>query len=125
MGEMTTPGCFDGSSGGSGAAAAGCATAQARRDATGARRHAAARDAHALAVLFDLDFGEARLVEQLASVRGSDSRLTTGAFGVFCHDARLVIFDFAPIMAARPRDRERIALDAEAADHGPCAALET
>ena len=53
----------------------------AARPARGAREQAhaaAARDADALAVLLDLDFGQAGFVEQLASARGSNRGRRSG-----------------------------------------------
>ena len=81
------------------------------------RDRAAAADADAKAVALDLDFGQAGFVEQLGEL--ADQLLVDGGL-VFGHVSWAPCSALALLGRHRGEavDRERIALDAEAADHG-------
>ena len=75
------------------------------------------RDAHAQAVVLDLDFGQAGFVEQLGEL-ADQILVDRGVFGRSLPCAPCSALAPLRRSCGEPVDRERIALDAEAADHG-------
>jgi hypothetical protein len=74
-----------------------------RRTGGGRRRcgDRAARDAHALAVLFDLDFGQSGFVQKLGQLE-DEGVVDQRCFRRFCHSLFRLYFSLAPIMPASP-----------------------
>ena len=119
IGEITTPGCLAGSIGAGGGFARPAAAPAGRRAPRPARAaNAAARDADALAVLLDFDFGQAGLVQKLGQLVDQVA-VDDRCFRRFCHRAFAGAHSFAlaPISAGEAGDRQRVAVDAEAGDH--------
>src|SRR4029077_12809925 len=95
IGEITTPGCFEWSIGLIGASAPACgatSTPTFGRRTCGSRCRP--RHAHALAILFDLDFVQPGFVEKLGKLE--DQLTIDDCFRRLCHCVALSSFAWRP-----------------------------
>src|SRR5664280_2793976 len=115
MGEITTPGCFDGSSGAATGCGAGAAAARGGAGAGAAALRATRTRWPSCSISISV-----RPVSSnsLVSSRMS-SRLTTDVFGDFAIKLFFRLFDFfGADHTGQPGDRQRIAVGAESGHHG-------